>query len=292
MPVDMMPVEIWAPGLNSEPLKAVLAAAQLTTCECATLEPGGAEGPLLLAYTDPVGLLPACGKDPWPESNALEPPYYQRLLGAISWMEGGVRPWRLVNLSCICPPALVAWCVQPHIAPPCPAVAFPIAQPEAFDALLAWRWLEAEPQLLERYLRVEHHPLAAALDHRVPDDACGARLQQASTTEALAQARSRVRVMLNELEQAEAQREELHRCELNNQSLRDQLVSTKLEQELLTSRIQALEAGRSDLQISLMLCQQDQEQLIRRASLLEQLVNDGAQATRSIQDALAKIVNA
>ncbi|MGL6134311.1 MAG: hypothetical protein ACRC1L_09015, partial [Prochlorococcaceae cyanobacterium] len=169
-PVELKPVEIWAPGLDGEPVAAALSAARLPVRECSTLEQAGGEGPLLLVYGDPLTLLPLRQLPGYPGDSAaaaegaVQP--YQSLLAAIPGLEQGPRPWRLVNLACLCPPALVAWCVQPYVAPPQPEVTYGFAQPDALDALVAVQWLEEQPQLLMTYLSLERHPAAAALDHR------------------------------------------------------------------------------------------------------------------------------
>lgn len=282
MPVEMQAVEIWAPGLDSDPLAAALAAARLPLRQCPTLEQADGQGPLLLAYGDPLALLPP---HELPDHLA-----YQPLLAAIPVLEQGPRPWRLVNLACLCPPALVAWCVQPDAVPPRPAVSYGFAPPEALDALVALQWLQAQPQLLTAYLSLERHPRAATLDHRPADDDCPARLQAACSAQALAAARLRRCQLLEELERAEQQRQHLHQAEHDNQALRDRLLSLELEREALNAQISSLESRRADLELTLQLSHEELGQLGRRIALLEQLVNDGAEASRSVQEALAQVL--
>lgn len=267
MPVERVPVEIWAPGFDAKPLAVALTAARLTVRQCTTLEAAGGEAPLLLAYGDPGTV---------PEAGALA---YQSLLAAIPDLERWVRPWRLVNLACLWSPALVAWCVQPDAQPARPELTMEFTPPEALDALVALQGLEAQPQLLEAYLRLEHHPRAAALDHRPADDGCQARLRAACTPPALAAARLRRCELLEDLQRADQQRQELHHSQRDNQALRERLMNLELKL-----------ARRADLELSLQLSQEELGQLGRRIALLQQLVSDGAEASRSVQEALAQVL--
>lgn len=271
-------MEIWAPGFDAEPLAAALRAARLSVHHRTTSEAAGAEAPLLLAYGDPLALLEA---DPGP---------YQPLLAAIPALEQGLRPWRLVNLACFSAPALVAWCVQSEVLSPRPELTVGFAQPDALDALVALQGLEAQPQLLEAYLRLERHPRAAALDHRPVDADCQARLQAACSPPALAAARRRRGELLAELERADQLRQELHHSQRDNQALRERLLNLELERESLSAQIQRLDSRRADLELSLQLSEEELGQLGRRIALLEQLVSEGAEASRGVQEALAKLL--
>ncbi|MEO1001876.1 MAG: hypothetical protein AAFX65_02045 [Cyanobacteria bacterium J06638_7] len=267
-----MLVWIWAPELDAEPLAAILSAAQLNPRPCASVEQAGGDQPLLVAYADPVALVEASLADDGQPS-----PAYQAVIGALSRLEGRSAPWRLVNLSCLCAPALVSWCVEP-LAPPAaadPPCHFAPADPLA--ALLASHWLQADRQALQAYLQLERHARSAALDSRPPDDACLSRLGQATSAAALIEARRRAVALQEQLERLDPQLEDMHRLALDNQALREQLLGLELERD-----------RRLDLEISLQQCQADLGQMGRRIELLEQLVSDGAAASRRIQSCLAR----
>jgi hypothetical protein len=105
------------------------------------------------------------------------------------------------------------------------------------------------------------------------------RLREASSPAALAAARNH---MLAELAAADERVQELQRMKLENQSLRERLVSLELEL--------AHTYAHSDLELSLQLSQEELGQLSRRNALLQQLVSEAAEATRWMQGALAQLL--
>lgn len=285
--VVTLPVQIWAPGCGVEPLCQALRAAQLTPELLPALGPCTGEVPLLLGYSEPVDLL--AGPEsaaPWP----ADP--YGPLLAALPAVEAGGQPWRLVNLACFSPAQLVGWCVEPRGGPLRPEVdgAFPV--PDPLDALLARQWLGSQPGVLEAYLALERHPRSAALDQRPPDRACPQRLEQAASPEALVRGRSRWQALQADLALADERVRELHLLRCDNQELRERNLNLELEGSRREGRIAALEARAADLELSLQLAQEDLGQLSRRIALLEQLLTDGAAATRSLQGALAQVLTA
>ncbi|MCP9889259.1 hypothetical protein KBY96_15160 [Cyanobium sp. ATX 6A2] len=207
---------------------------------------------------------------------------YQAMLSAVCRLGEQTLPWRLVNLACFSPPALVAWCVDPsQTLSARPDVPVRFACPAPLEALLARHWLESAPGVLHAYLHLERHPRSAALDHRSADDTYLTRLEEASSPAALAQARCRGQAMEEQLTRFDAQLQDLHRVELENQALRDQLLSLELERD-----------RRLDLELTVQLTEEELSQLNRRISLLEELVRDGAAASRQVMNCLAQALGA
>jgi len=174
-------IQIWAPGLDASAVVRGVTRAQLSSLELPDLAGLQRELPLLLLYADPVVWIHA--------AETAEPAAaLVGLLAALPELLAAGPPCRLVNLSCLSLPPLVAWCMDP--APPPPlgnAPRFPL--PDPLDALLAIEWLQAHPDQLQAYQALEVHPLAAALDQRPPDLHCLERYRQAASLEALQQAR-------------------------------------------------------------------------------------------------------
>ena len=273
-------IQIWAPGLEASPLAQGLALglaqarlSPLTPPDLASLQP---DLPLLLVYTDPLAWLQV----PAPAAPAAG---VTALITAMPAQLAAVSRCRLVNLSCMLVPALVAWCVDPPSLPqPESQPRFPA--PDPFDALLAIEWLQAYPEQLQAYRALEAHPLAAALDQRPPDLNCLERYRQAASLEALLQARQEREALEADLQELAMGLEPLRDQQLEALALREQLA-------LLQARLQdadSLEDRCSDLQLSLQAQQLDREQLGRRLALLERLVGAGSAASLRLQTRLAQ----
>ena len=268
-----MQIQIWAPGLDATWLADGLVQAHLQVLPLAEVAQACAELALLIAYTDPLGRLASHGAG---EHDGA-------LLAALPQLERSASRCRLVNLSCVALPALVAWAVDPGAgvpaeAPPCFAVA------EPFEALLAIAWLQEHPEQLQAYQALEAHPLAAALDGRPPDLDCLARYRQAANLDALLAARQERAALEADLVELAQQLAPLQERQLEALALREQLA-------LLQGRLQqadALQGRCSELQLSLQAQQLDLEQLARRLALLEQLVSSGSEASLRLQGRLAQ----
>ena len=268
-----MQIQIWAPGLDVAWLTDGLVQAHLQVLPLADPAQARAELPLLLAYTDPLGRLACQGVG---EHDGA-------LLAALPQLERSASRCRLVNLSCVALPALVAWAVEAGAAPP-PEALPRFAVPDPFEALLAMAWLQEHPGHLLAYQALESHPLAAALDGRPPDLDCLGRYQQASNLDALLAARQERAALEADLAELAQQLAPLHERQLEALALREQLA-------LLQGRLQqadALQERCSELQLSLQAQQLDLEQLARRLALLEQLVSAGSDASQRLQGRLAQ----
>lgn len=280
-----VPVQIWSPGVQAEPLCEALRAAHLTPEPLAGLEQRRGEVPLLVAYSEPVDLLDPEGcADPWPDDP------YRPLLAALPALDAGSQPWRLVNLSCFCPAQLVGWSVEPEGALLSPEVSGAFRIPEPLDALLARQWLTAETGVLESYLTLESHPRAAALDRRPVDQDCLQRLEAASGPLALAGARRRWQALQADLVRTDELLREMQQLQCDNQELRERALNLELEGNRLEVLVTELQTRGADLELSLQLAQEDLAQLSRRIALLQELVAAGAEAARSVQGALARVL--
>jgi hypothetical protein len=174
-------IQIWAPGLDIAWLVDGLLQARLQVLPLTDPAQTYAELPLLIAYADPLGRLAASSPQSAAGHDAL-------LLAALPQLERTVWRCRLVNLSCVALPALVAWCVE--VGTGMPAEAPPrFALTDPYEALLVMAWLQKHPDQLQAYQALESHPLAAALDGRSPDLDCLGRYQQAASLDALLQMR-------------------------------------------------------------------------------------------------------
>jgi hypothetical protein len=268
-----MMIQIWAPGLDAAWLADGLVQAHLQVLPLADPAEVCAELPLLIAYADPLGRLGSQGAG---EHDGA-------LLAALPQLERSAGRCRLVNLSCVALPALVAWCVDPGAAPP-PEASPRFAVPDPFEALLAMAWLQEHPEQLQAYQALESHPLAAALDGRPPDLDCLGRYQQAANLDALLAARQERAALEADLAELAQQLAPLQEQQLEALALREQLA-------LLQARLQqadALQERCSELQLSLQAQQLDLEQLARRLALLEQLVSSGSEASLRLQGRLAQ----
>ena len=266
-------IQIWAPGLDASWLMGGLVQAHLQVLSLADPAEARAQLPLLLAYADPLGRLASQGAG---EHDGA-------LLAALPQLERAVSRCRLVNLSCVALPALVAWCVEAGAAPPPEAVPR-FAAPDPFEALLAIAWLQEHPELLLAYRALEAHPLAAALDGRPPDLNCLERYQQAANLDALLAARQERVALEADLAELAQHLQPLQQQQLEALALREQLAL--LQARLVQADV--LQERCSELQLSLQAQQLDLEQLARRLALLEQLVSSGSEASLRLQGRLAQ----
>jgi len=269
-------IQIWAPGLDVAWLVDGLEQTRLKPLLLVDPAKASPNHPLLIAYADPLGRLAALAPQDAAEHDAAIPVTLARL------ELSGCR-CRLVNLSCVSLPALVAWCLEAGVAQPAEAHAR-FAKPDPFEALLAIAWLEAQPEPLQAYQALESHPLAAALDGRPPDLDCLGRYQQAANLDALLAARQERAALEHDLAELAEQLAPLQEHQLEALALREQVA-------LLQARLQqadVLEDRCSELQLSLQAQQLDLEQLARRLALLEQLVGAGCEASLRLQGRLAQ----
>lgn len=269
-------IQIWAPRLKASSLVQGLRHAQLDPSiliESSALQP---DVPLVLVYADPLAWAVAAD----PTSSAAGA---AELFGILPELLA-VNPFcRLVNISCVLLPVLVAWCIQPSAPPPLETQPN-FSQPDPFEALLAIEWLREHPEHLQAYQSLEAHPLAAAFDRRPADLTCVDRYRQAATFDALQRAFHERAALDADLRQLVAQQEPLREQGLQVLALREQLsaLQTRLQQaELLKARC-------VELQLSLQASQQDLEQLASRLVLFEELVTAGSEASRRVLGRLAQ----
>lgn len=271
-----MQIQIWAPGLDAAWLADGLVRAGLQVLPLADPGEASSELPLLIVYADPLGRLAA----PAPQAAGN---HDAALLDALPQLERSVARCRLLNLSCVALPALVAWGVEAGAPVPVePPTRF--AVPDLFEALLAMAWLQEHPGQLQAYQALESHPLAAALDGRPPDLDCLGRYRQAANLDALLAARQERAALEADLEELAKQLAPSQEQQLEALALREQVA-------LLQARLQqadALQERCSELQLSFQAQQLDLEQLARRLALLEQLVSAGSEASLRLQGRLAQ----
>jgi hypothetical protein len=269
-------IQIWAPGLDEAWLVDGLVQAHLEVLLLAGPAEASAQLPLLIAYADPLGRLAALSSKSAGEHDAA-------LMAALPQLDSSACRCRLVNLSCVLLPALVAWCVEAGAAPQAEAQAR-FAKPDPFEALLAMAWLQEHPSQLQAYQALESHPLAAALDGRPPDLECLGRYQQAANLDALLAAWQERVALEADLADLEKQMAPLRVRQLEALALREQVA-------LLQARLKQaddLEERCTELQLSLQAQLLDLEQLARRLALLEQLVSAGSAASLRLQGRLAQ----
>lgn len=271
-----MLIQIWAPGLDADWLADGLVQARLQVLPLADPGEASCELPLLIVYADPLGRLAA----PAPQAAGN---HDAALLDALPQLERSVARCRLVNLSCVALPALVAWGVEAGAPVPVePPPRFVV--PDPFEALLSMAWLQEHHRQLQAYQALESHPLAAALDGRPPDLDCLGRYRQAANLDALFAAWQERAALEADLEELAKQLAPLQEQQLEALALREQVA-------LLQARLQqadALQERCSELQLSLQAQQLDLEQLARRLALLEQLVSAGSEASLRLQGRLAQ----
>lgn len=271
-----MQIQIWIPGLDAAWLADGLEQAHLQVLPLAGPSAASPHLPLLLVFADPLGRLAAPVHQMAGEHDAA-------LLAALPQLQHSACRCRLVNLSCVSLPSLVAWCVHAVAAPPAELqVCF--ARPDPFEALLAIAWLQEHPGQLQAYQALESHPLAAALDGRPPDLDCLGRYWQAANLDALLAARQERAALEADLEELAQHLAPLQEQKLEALALREQVAR-------LQSRLQqadALQERCTEQQLSLQAQQFDLEQLARRLALLEQLVSAGSEASLRLQGRLAQ----
>lgn len=301
MTTASIPVELWAPLQPIPQLLQDLCAARLEPVLLPEPDPTSLV-PLLVVYPDPLSWL-TCLR-PWDGS---PPPSAAQLfpqLAHLEQLERSGRPWRLVNGSCVSASALVAWCVDPEAAAP-PAACQPRFLPvPSLAGVLARELIGQHPGWLEAYRQLEHHPRAAALDGRPPDDHCLERLTQAWDGSAALETWQEQQQLQHDLSDLLEAGERLAALQSENdrlQSLREQLIEheatvASLRQELQDCRTaadqQQQQLGRrcDDLSLSLSAADQDREALIQRLELLEGLVARAASASRRLQGLLPRLL--
>jgi hypothetical protein len=269
-------VQLWAPGVDASLLLCGLRHAGLTVVEASFDQPCADSQPLLLAYLDPLG---CCQQQDVEQAVAAS----AALLDLLPQLGTSSRPCRLVNLACVSIPAVVGWCVQPTLTPQ-RDFTYRFADPATLDALLALELLRREPQLADRYLALEQHPLAALLDQRPIDAHPEQRYQKVCSWEALLQARQQHNRLLSDLRDLAEQLEPLHADRLAALDLREQVqhLSARLAQaEQLKQRC-------IELELSLHTQQLDLEVMSRRLALLEAVLSAASAASKGLQIRLAQ----
>jgi len=271
-------VQLWAPGVDVSVLADGLRQAGILVVEATPEAIDQADGPLLLGYADPLGCC-------------QQQDVHQAVAATVALVEdlprflAPPRPCRLLNLGCVCIPAVVAWCVQPTL-PPEQVLPHRFPEPGPLDALLALELLRREPQLAASYLALEQHPLAASQDRRAIDAHYVQRYQWACRWESLVQVREQHSLLQRDIRQLAEQLEPLHASRLTCLDLQQQIqqLSFRLAQaELLKERC-------GDLELSLQAQQMDLEVLGRRLSLLEGLLTAASGASKSLQVRLAQVL--
>lgn len=273
-----MRIQIWSPGLDASWIAEDLKRAHLSVLsvpECTGIQP---DVPLLLGYADPLVRVQA-PELPAPGSDGSE------VLAALPELVAAGQRCRLLNLSCVQVPALVAWCVDPSSPPPL-ASQPRFVEADPLDALLAIALLEEHPEQLEIYRSLETHPLAAALDQRPPDLHCLDRYRRASRWDALFQLRQQLRLLESDFMELASQLEPLRHQQGEAFALGEQLALVKTE----LKQVDALQLRSSELQLTVLAQQQDLEHLARRLALLEQLVATGSDASLRVQARMAQVL--
>lgn len=273
-------VQLWAPGIDASPLVHGLGHAGVKLIEVDDEPVLTVEGPLLLAYTDPLGCCQQVDVQQAVAACSL-------LLEALVRLHVPSQAVRLVNLGCVCMPAVVGWCVQPA-APVQLPLPHRFSEPGPLDALLAIELLQREPQLAATYLALEQHPLAARLDQRPVDGQCEQRYRRACGWDALREARELHNLLLHDIRVLADQLEPLQSSHLSSLDLQEQIqkLSFRLDEaELLKQRC-------SDLELSLQVQQLDIETMARRLNLLEAIVTEASEASLGLQVRLAQMLSA
>ncbi len=269
-------IQLWAPGLDVSQLVVGLHSASVLVVEKAPELDDPSDLPLLVVYTDPLGL---CQQSKIELAVDLMP----RLLAWLSESQGFPRPLRVVNAACLNIPAIVAWCVDPY-ASLCEPPAYFFVEPDPLNALLAIELLSRIPRLSSCYLALERHPLAALLDQRPVDSVFEQRYRESCGWNALLQARMNAKALDNEITALAKYIEPLGECQLASLVLHEQL-------QLATARLaycHQFELRCSELELSLQACQHDLEVLTRRLSLLESLVSTASETSTVAQRLLAQ----
>jgi hypothetical protein len=271
-------IQIWSPGLDASSFAECLTQARLAVLALPDLSGVERDLPLLLLYADLLVRLQAPEPATADSDGSL-------LLTALPGLLAAGQRCRLVNLSCVRLPAVVAWCVDPSSPLPQETEAsFP--EPDPFDALLAIAFLQEYPEQLETYRELESHPMAAALDQRPPDLHCLDRYRRASGLDALMRACKQRRLLESDLLELASQLEPLQSQNLERLALQEQLALLKAQ----LKQADALQERFSALQLGYLAQQQDLEQLARRHALLEALVATGSAASLRLQTRLAQVL--
>lgn len=269
-------VQLWAPGVDASLLTTGLHQAGLMVQAIPHASAAQAELPLLVAYVDPLGCCQQKDVD-------LSVAATKALVEDLPRVLASSPTCRLLNLGCLCIPAVVGWCIQPSL-PPEPALPHHFPEPMPLDALLALELLRREPQLASSYLALESHPLAAQLDRRTIDADYAQRYQRACRWESLVQSRDQHTLLQHDIRQLAAQLEPFQASRLTCLDLQAQIqrLSNQLE------HAEQLKARCEDLELSLQAQQQDLEVMARRLNLLESLLRSASGASKSLQVLLAQ----
>lgn len=278
IPFSPLAVQIWAPGLDVSHLIAGLEQASVQAVDCAPSANVSDEIPLLVIYTDPLGL---CQQQQIEQalSHALG------LRDSIQDLLIKCRHCRLVNMACLSIPDLVAWCVEPAVSPSIHA-AHPFPHPDPLSALLALDLLRRNPALADTYLALETHELAALRDQRPIDSDFENRYLEACSWQSLLDARMEQACLYQEISSLAQQVEPLRFNQEQTRGLQEQIqaLNGKIEHaEVLAQRC-------SDLEISLQAQQQEMEVLARRLALLESLLIRASASSTAIQLRLSQIL--
>lgn len=274
-----MQIQIWVAGLDASSLVGGLVDARLRLLPLADLADARPQVPLLIVYADPLGWLSSRDL----EAAVLHDP---KLLTAIFQAVREVDRCRLVNLGCVSPPALVAWCLG-NCEPSSVDTDACFDLPDPYDALVALELLNGHPEYLRIYQELESHPLAAALDGRFPDLNCLERYRKAANLQALLVARDKRVTLKRELVELARICNPIYSQELDEFALAEVL-------EFLRVRLcqaEELQVRCKELRISLQLQQLDIEQSFRRLALLQDLVASASYASKRVQELLAQAFN-
>jgi len=278
LPLPVVDIQFYASGSAPLALPGHISHAGLRCRVLSDLSEARPGLPLLFTYSDPLEAIRANG-------HLSYSAVVGELLERLPDLQAAGILCRLVNVSCVSVPTLVTWCVDPT-SPITEQIQPRFAAPDPFDALLALEWLKEHPGYLQAYQELESHPLAAALDQRLPDVDCLVRYQQAASLDTLLLARQERAALEGDLADLAEQLKPLRDQQLEALALREHL-------DLLQVRLHqadAMEARCSELQLSLQAQQLDLEQLARRLALFEELVGAGSHASLRLQERLAQAI--
>lgn len=271
-------VQLWAPGIDASFLVAGLRQAGLTVIEAPPESAVPVDVPLLVAYADPHG----CCQQPDVEQAVAAT---LALVADLPRVLAPRRLCRLLNLGCLCIPAVVGWCIQPT-TPVEQTFPHPFIEPSPLDALLALELLRRHPQFAASYLALEQHPLAAGQDRRPIDAHSAQRYERACRWDSLVQIRESHNQLQRDIRQLAQQLEPLQASQITCLDLQQQIhqLSSRLVQA------EALKERCADLELSLQAQQQDLEVLGRRLTLLEGVLRAASGASKNLQLRLAQVL--
>lgn len=125
----VLQIQIWSPGFDAAVVVLGMTQALLGPLLLSDLGALQRDRPLLLLYADPGTWMEAAEPAEPAEGGSA-------LLAALPELVAAGHRCRLVNLSRLSLPALVAWCVDPASPPP-PESSLRFREPKPFEALLA-----------------------------------------------------------------------------------------------------------------------------------------------------------